>query len=186
MLSRYEQVYGELLARKTFTPDLKLLEQNANHIVFIWDSFKLKFPNEKTLQDCVFLGQAWTVENNYVMRVCPTMPMLFQAQPSRAKNLNAARVWGEAYAMKVHDIIKLDAMMDNMGSFKRRTRYIALEDQESATKDKHYSPTVQAWIYLATPEFQAMMEDSLRTGTQVKHDNIPYWEWRHSDMRPTN
>lgn len=181
------EVVKQLQGRRQFTPDFKDEIDNYNkHIVMVWDSFKIGFPSDRTLENCAFLGEAFTVENNYVMRICPTFPIIFQITPEEQKTRTATRVWGEAYALGIHDILRLDAIMDNGGSFIRRRRYIALKDQEWPGGNSERFVTVNAWIYIATPFFQNEVGQNMHLGTQTKFGEKYYWEWRKENMRPSN
>jgi hypothetical protein len=183
------EVKEQLHLRSIYSPDLKEeLEPYENHLVFIWDNHKLSFPNERLLSTTKFLGEAWTVENNFVMRISPTLPIIYQVNPSDKEKgkVMEARVWGEVYALKTHEMLRLDANMDNTGSFIRRQRYVALVDQPFPGGNTERKVTVSAWIYLATPFFRNEVSDSLRIGSQTRKDGKLYWEWIKRNMQPTN
>lgn len=181
------EVINQLKTRRFFSPDMKEeLEPFNNHVVFIWDSFKLGFPSQKFFEHCPLLGEAFTVENNFIMRICPTFPIIKQARSEESNKFNATRVWGEAYVAGVHDMMRLDAIMDNLGSFRRRKRYIALADQHWPGGNTARNVTVQAWVYIATDNFWTEMENSLNIGSQTRRNGKLYWEWLHQNMRPTN
>lgn len=184
------EVIDNLKCRRIYTPDLKdELEPYSKHIVMIWDSFKIGFPSEKQLENCSFLGDCWTIENNFLMKVCPTFPIIWQTKNVGDKESpNQTRVYGEAYAMDIHQLMRLDAVMDNHSSYIRRKRYIALEDQmwpkTKSGPERHV--TVEAWIYLSTQKFKEEVAKHMGWGSQVKIRDRYYWQWRHENMKPLN
>jgi gamma-glutamylcyclotransferase (GGCT)/AIG2-like uncharacterized protein YtfP len=186
-LSIPSETMQNLAARAVFTPDLKdEVEPYKNHVVMVWDSFKAGFPSERQIENCPYLGDCWTVEGNYLMKVCPTFPITWQT--SNTKEKLQTRVWGEAYVMDIHQVMRMDAIMDNGHSYTRKRRYIALEDQFWPTNDKgpRRNVTVNAWIYLANDGFRKEVTTSLGWGSQVKLRDRYYWEWRHENMKPLN
>ncbi len=173
----------ELKARRYFSPDFKdELEPYQNHLVFIYDSLKHNFPHQKETALMPFLGEAYTLDPEYIMRLTPSYPIIFERKKGNEGKQIAGGVLGHVFACRPLDMVHLDAFYDNGNSYKRVRKWVAFIDQDAPWKSKDRLVTQQAWVYEATPVFAGEVCKGAIGATMRYHNGKACWEWRHQNL----
>jgi gamma-glutamylcyclotransferase (GGCT)/AIG2-like uncharacterized protein YtfP len=183
LASRIKDTMSELRARRYFTPDFKDdIEPYENHLVFVYDSLKHTFPHQKETASLPFLGEAYTLDPNYVMRTTPGYPIIFERKKGNEGSQFAGSVLGHVFAARPLDMVHMDAYYDNGNSYQRKQRWVALMTQESPYKSPERLVTVKAWVYEATPQFAAEVCKGAIGGSMRAVKDKSMWEWRHQNL----
>lgn len=180
----HRDTLNELRARRFFSPDYKdKIDLYDKQVVMVWDNLKVGFPQASFLENEIFLGEAYTLEKCYIMRISPNSPIIWRETNVYEQNKKfATRVWGHAYAVSREKMVFLDALNDNRNSLQRHKTWIALDNQTTPFKDDR-RVTVESWCYEATPFYRGQIEPGTVGATQVKHQSSGLaWEWRASQV----
>ena len=184
-MSFRNEPYDQLKLRRYFSPDSKELEMQKEHLLFVYDGLKVGFPNQDLLAFSKFLGEAWTVENNYSMRLAPNTPIIWQA--ALGKEDVQLRVWGHVYAVSMHHLMRVDAIMDNTHTYIRRKRYVAFQDQPTPYDNAEKKVTQEAWVYFPIGQFkEEMLRGSVGATAVIHHGGKYFWEFRKDNVVSVN
>ncbi len=188
----YKDVLDELKARKFFSPDFKdEIQMRKNHLLFVYDNLKENFSQSALTANRPFLGEASTVEADFVMRKIPSSPIIYQVKNREAQHYTwATRILGEVYVVSPFDLVFFDAYYDNNGCYQRVQKYVSLHDQESPFKDRKMHPTQLAWVYMPSEFYMEQLKFSTTSASQVRKNILgsqkQFWEWRQNDIVPQN
>lgn len=144
----FQQVIRELKSRAYYTPDIEDIFSYEYHLVFVDGILKKPFDNHsRFLRHSKFLGDARTLDQNYIMKRGPNFTVTFEDLKAHLKR----QVWGELYAVPPEDMLGLDALHANGTMYERQKQYITAFDQLAPFKQGKIRPTVEAWMYLGIP-----------------------------------
>lgn len=147
-------VTDELLKRKynaPNTPDFLELKQKKHYVIFAYGSLRLGGRFHKYIEDCPYLGKAWTAANTFQVVESPLKTSIgFRISPT---NISAARVLGEAYVVSAKKIMELDSLFENLVAFQRSKVSIFLKDQEYKTVNGNAKASVSSRMYLGDKDF---------------------------------
>lgn len=167
---------NELLDRRNpETPDYLELKCLSNIPVFVYGPEKCGGKLNKYINRTgnVFLGEAKTATNNYVMEKAEwDGPVVY----GTAINLvNSRRIYGEVYLVDALTILNLDKLNGNQEITKREKRFVWLQEQGMEGKP-NVRPALKCWVYIAADEY---WEDQ-RTVEMgyTKYGNEEVFDWK--------
>lgn len=184
----------ELTARRRWTPDVFKLQEYKKHTVFVYDSLKSTFQNHKELGfHPVFLGRAVSFEQNFIARRYGSQIMAWKLNKNEGKSALkhvTCPIYGEMYALELHDLMHLDAVMDNGYTFERQRFYFELIDQKTNFRNPRHMISQDAWIYCPTVEFRKkhLIATSLASKQllRINRGNVQHaftaWYYNHADQ----
>lgn len=135
----------QLLERRNETTpdwlDIKLLD---NIPVFVYGTLMTGESRSGFLKDSIFLGEAYTATQGYVMEKAPQgFPVVFSVG---VENPKSARIYGEVYLVKPGVILNLDMIEANGFLYQRRKKFVYLLEQEIKPGIK-LKPSLKCWLY---------------------------------------
>lgn len=177
-ITGYNLAKSELRSRMIHSPDIAKLSEYEEHIVFIYDGFKSTLNDHKFfLKNAKFLGKAITVKDSYHLKRTANYPLLFDLGGDESSNYVRGRkkVLGEAYAVDLEEMLKLDALYANNLIFERQKLCIKLMDQTAPMKNSYIRPTVDSWVYFGN---EGHWKDHPLNFASMKIDSgISTWTW---------
>ncbi len=177
IISTRDHILDELYQRKFLTPDYKDLEKYHQHLVFVDGMLKEGIgKNTFFLNEATYLGSAYTVETNYIMKRMAAFPITFQynkKQPNPCKG-----VWGDLYAVDTDTMVVLDNLFANHVMYEREKKFIVCNEQFVDFKQGKKCATVEAWYYLGIEEYWE--HQPLWFAAYKRHQPRPkdfVWDW---------
>lgn len=151
--SKYQKscdVTSELLKRRnSFTPDFLELKLKDRIPVFTYGTLRVGQKRFSTLEDQVYLGEAYSATQNYEM---VNSEMDFPvALNSEFQSVKGASIFGEVFLVKPEIILELDLIESNGEMYKREERWFYLLDQQ--TKKRNIRPSMKCWVYMGVRDF---------------------------------
>lgn len=129
--------------------------QEEFYNVFVYGSLKRGFGNHSYLDGQEFLGDAKSVDDNFVMVSLGAFPAVLKDIPS--DNL---AISGEIYKVNEETLYYLDMLEGNGSLYKREKRQFILDNGKK----------MEAWIYLMSPRTVLSLGRKLRKA-DVKNDS---------------
>jgi gamma-glutamylcyclotransferase (GGCT)/AIG2-like uncharacterized protein YtfP len=168
-------IIDDLWGRSMYSPDIPDLSMYDNHLVFIFDGLKQEINpthNLMFLRDSKFLGKAYTVRKEFIMKQqgYPIVQVKKQANQKRS-------VMGEVYAVSTNILMRLDALYDNTNRTLRCKEYVELTEQNSPTKTPQH-PIVQAYMYIADDHYWDKAAATWMPGNAAFRQDGWFWEFK--------
>jgi len=137
----------ELAERRERTPDMAELRQKESVLVFVYGTLKKGFHNHCVINpDAKYLGRAFTYRPHFKMLDTGSFPVV------RRDTDNGSVIYGELYAVKPINMIRLDGLEGNGEMYQRELVQCKLLDQElhSEVVRGKIHPLRMAWMYIGT------------------------------------
>lgn len=175
-ITGFNKAKTELKSRMLHSPDVKSLSEHEEHIVFVYDGFKSNLNDHQYyFKNAKFLGKAITLKDTYHLKRTANYPLLFDYDEDDSYLRGRKKVIGEAYAVNLEEMLKLDALYANNIIFDRQRLIVKLEDQLMPLKNSYMRPTVDAWAYFGHEEHWA---GHTLTYASMKIDHgVSTWIW---------
>lgn len=184
-MANYSKAYKECFVtdelerrRNSFTPDFLDLKLQEYIPVFVYGTLKIGQKRFDILQDQVYLGEAYTATQNYLMENSEMdFPIAFDA---KVVNPKSASLFGEVFLVKPEIMLELDRIESNGEMYERKERWLYLLDQK--VSHTRFRPSLKCWVYLGKDSFWRNYTTSLMIPRKFNSGSKPrmIYEWQPS------
>ena len=162
-----EVIERELKKRREKTPDMGVLRDTEDNLVFVYGSLMSGLHNNYILRKSKFLGRARTTFDKYEMYTAGNFPVLREVKDDEGNY-----VYGEAYAVDADTMMNLDWLESNGVMYSRKKIRVSMREQVIQHGNTRVYPFEECWCYFGNEDYWKGFEGMQEVGLTTPDENM--------------